>query len=37
MDLRHADKAELDAMEAALRKTCTQFEKSSGVRIEIIA
>ena len=35
VDLRHADKAELDAMEAALRKTCTQFEKSSGVHIEM--
>ncbi len=35
VDLRHADKAELDAMEAELRKTCTQFEKTSGVRIEM--
>ena len=35
VDLRHADKAELDAMEAALRKSCLQFEERGGVRIEM--
>ena len=35
VDLRHADKAELDAMEAELRKTCSQFEERGGVRIEM--
>jgi N-carbamoyl-L-amino-acid hydrolase len=35
VDLRHAYKAELDAMEAELRKACAQIENRGGVRIEI--
>jgi N-carbamoyl-L-amino-acid hydrolase len=35
VDLRHAHKAELDAMEAELREACAQIENRGGVRIEM--
>ena len=35
VDLRHAYKPELDAMEAELRKACAQIEDRGGVRIEM--
>ena len=35
VDLRHADKAEIDAMETELRHACAQFEERGGVKIEM--
>ncbi len=35
VDLRHADKSQLDSMEAALRKACAQIGQRGGVQIEI--
>jgi N-carbamoyl-L-amino-acid hydrolase len=35
VDLRHAEKAQLDAMEAQLRKCCSQLEERAGVKIEM--
>jgi N-carbamoyl-L-amino-acid hydrolase len=35
VDLRHAEKAQLDVMEAELRKACQQFEKRCGVKIDV--
>lgn len=35
VDLRHADKTQLDSMEAELRKACTLVEGSGGVKIDI--
>ena len=35
VDLRHAYKPELDAMEDQLRKACAQFEARAGVKIEM--
>ena len=35
VDLRHADKARLDSMEAELRQVCAQIERRGGVLIEM--
>lgn len=35
VDLRHADKARLDAMEADLRKACSRLEESAGVGVDM--